>query len=417
MAASENTMANVPTWSRPGLGGRGRSVYPKQLPRDKLKPLASSPASAFLSSGRKMECGPSLIANIRSADRQTVIQMMEEARKRILQQEKDMTFLTAQHKDVMKSLHQEIARLKTENKDLQFKLIMSKEESAAVEKPEKRLKSVSPRNGSKEDIDLKTHFLENELHDLRAALKEELERNSLLTKQLNRVQQQQHQQEQQQRHTAQLSSSLPPPLPGSFPAIPGQFRGVGFPVARPVVPTSHPPYMEARPMLPPNQHGYPPSGFPPPVYPGQRPPHRPLVPHYTMNMNGGGGVDNSLQIVLPGQHPRPPSLAECEAIIRYQQQMTDEHKLELESVKSDMRDLLENKWTPEAFFQAKRYFNREPAEFSSYRDGAKSLQSAVPLKESVSLPPLKPNLENRAVERQKRQQAVHKERIRREVLH
>ena len=114
MATSENTMTNVPNWSRPGLGGRGRSFYPKQLPRDKLKPLATSP-STFLSSNRKMDSA-TLIASARTADRQTIVQMIEEARKRIVQQEKDITFLTTQHKDVLKSLHEEIGRLKAENK-------------------------------------------------------------------------------------------------------------------------------------------------------------------------------------------------------------------------------------------------------------------------------------------------------------
>ena len=47
--------------------------------------------------------------------------------------------------------------------------------------------------------DNETLFLENELHDLRAALKEELERNSLLAKQVNQKQEeQQHEQEGQQ---------------------------------------------------------------------------------------------------------------------------------------------------------------------------------------------------------------------------
>ena len=57
-----------------------------------------------------------LIASARTADRQTIVQMIEEARKRIVQQEKDITFLTTQHKDVLKSLHEEIGRLKAENK-------------------------------------------------------------------------------------------------------------------------------------------------------------------------------------------------------------------------------------------------------------------------------------------------------------
>ena len=39
--------------------------------------------------------------------------------------DKELAFLKSQHSDVLRGLHGEIERLKAENKDLQFKLVMT----------------------------------------------------------------------------------------------------------------------------------------------------------------------------------------------------------------------------------------------------------------------------------------------------
>ena len=99
---------NFPSWARPGLGGRGRTSYPKPLTRDRLKPISKEtiPRRPFeLMDGRS-------VADI--------------THQKLAQREKDISFLKTQHRDVLRGLHSEIERLKAENKDLQFKLVMRK---------------------------------------------------------------------------------------------------------------------------------------------------------------------------------------------------------------------------------------------------------------------------------------------------
>ena len=58
---------------------------------------------------------------------------------------------------------------------------------------------------------------------------------------------------------------------------------------------------------------------------------------------------------LPG-NSRPPTLDECETIIKHLQAANNQQSHELDRIKADLRDVLySHKWTPDAFLLARAY--------------------------------------------------------------
>lgn len=58
---------------------------------------------------------------------------------------------------------------------------------------------------------------------------------------------------------------------------------------------------------------------------------------------------------LPG-NSRPPTLDECEIIIKHLQATNSQQSHELDRIKADLRDVLySHKWTPDAFLLARAY--------------------------------------------------------------
>ncbi len=90
--------SQLPSWNRPGLGARASGT--KTLSRDMI---SSRQEGAPLGARAK---GP------------------HDGIQRVLQLEKSLRFLTEQHLDTLKQLHGEAERLKRENRELNFRMIM-----------------------------------------------------------------------------------------------------------------------------------------------------------------------------------------------------------------------------------------------------------------------------------------------------
>lgn len=429
MASHDNGMLEAPrmfkagqfpSWARPGLGGRGRTSYPKPLTRDRLKPISKG-TTFELMDGRSVP----------------------DITQKLAQREKDISFLKTQHRDVLRGLHSEIERLKAENKELQFKLVMRKGKEDEQELGDKSVDDVSEivdqgcekegcckgGCGEEEDDeanDMQTLF-EKELSDLRACLKEQLERNAELSNEMELLRQ--HHQKLVNQSISGMHSPTHRTPPTVYPhsSVPA--------VSHPVPGTNSfgPASQQTVPMFPPisgqgHTHLVSQSGHLYQPLPAQ---NRESLPMYRLS-GTGLSAGSELQIIVPGQLPRPPTLLECEAIIRHLQQVNDKLQHELVSVRSDLRDVLySSKWTPDAFLLAKKYVKDDStvnvaqaeAVYNNYqqpdRPHVSHQTTSHPrgIADGVSLPPLKPNLENRVADRYRRQQATQKAIFRREILH
>lgn len=350
----------LPQWSR--VNNLDKARYPKPFVKDKLQPLET----------RK---------DMEDEDKELDLSGMNPAQ-RIQYLERSLMFLRQQHTDVLRSLHDEVDGLKKENKDLQFKIVMS-QKAQQQQSPEHghsiagkhstengpeprefsaasssmRSKAMGGGNTREERLDeLKVIFLEEEIKELKHALRETRNRNTYI--------QQLFEQSEDARKQQQASlDSL----------------------------------------------------------------------KYQMS-HGGAQISQMAEQIADGQSPlvepngRPLSLAECQAIIRHLQQVNERQAHELEQLKSDLRDVLySHKWTPDAYLLAKAYI----AEDDKKDDDAVSKSSLpkIPLKhqtrklpevayirDTVSLPALKQTVGNRAVERRKRTQILQKAKLRKEIV-
>lgn len=350
----------LPQWSR--VNNLDKARYPKPFVKDKLQPLET----------RK---------DMEDEDKELDLSGMKPAQ-RIQYLERSLMFLRQQHTDVLRSLHDEVDGLKKENKDLQFKIVMS-QKAQQQQSPEHGhsiagkhstengqeprefsaasssmpSKAMGGGNTREERLDeLKVIFLEEEIKELKHALRETRNRNTYMQQLLEQSEDARKQQQ------ASLDSLK-----------------------------------------------------------------------YQMS-HGGAQISQMAEQIADGQSPlvepngRPLSLAECQAIIRHLQQVNERQAHELERLKSDLRDVLySHKWTPDAYLLAKAYI----AEDDKKDDDAASKSSLpkIPLKhqtrklpevayirDTVSLPALKQTVGNRAVERRKRTQILQKAKLRKEIV-
>ncbi|XP_038649837.1 coiled-coil domain-containing protein 74A isoform X3 [Scyliorhinus canicula] len=127
----------------------------------------------------------------------------------------------------------------------------------------------------------------------------------------------------------------------------------------------------------------------------------------------------------PSGSPRAPTLQECAIIVRHLHNTSSLQSQELLRLKTSLKDLLySNKWTPDAYLLAKAYL----ADLSQERDVVqlprvplkeppkKLPETVLPTADRVILPALKQTVGNRATERQRRLQAVQKNRYRKVLL-
>ncbi|GCC24263.1 hypothetical protein chiPu_0002663 [Chiloscyllium punctatum] len=108
----------------------------------------------------------------------------------------------------------------------------------------------------------------------------------------------------------------------------------------------------------------------------------------------------------PSGSPRAPTLQECAIIVQHLHNTNSLQSQELLRLKTSLKDLLySNKWTPDAYLLAKAYL----ADLSQP-------ETVLPTADRVILPALKNTVGNRATERQRRLQAVQKNRCRKILL-
>ncbi|XP_053376286.1 coiled-coil domain-containing protein 74A-like isoform X2 [Mercenaria mercenaria] len=360
-------LGTLPQWSRVNTLNRGG--YPKPFTKDKLLPV------------------PDKVGD--EDDRSIDLSELNPAQ-RIHHLERSIMFLKQQHAEVLKSLHDEIDNLKKENKDLQFKIVMSQKQQQQQQQQqqhhlaggsassrrsrtgkerlmEKESSSLSIHSGtyanfsktlessSREDKldELKIIFLEEEIKELKHALREARNRNSYLTQVID----QNEDIKKKQQHTIDTMK---------YQLSQGNAANLAE------------------------------------------------------QITSGQSLFN-----LPGG--RQPTLAECEAIIRRLQQINEQQQHELDNLKSDLRDVLySHKWTPDAYLLAKAYVAEEE---HKDEDKDKSLpklhmknqsrklpEIAYIQRDMVNLPALKQTVSNKAVERKKRTQILQKARLKKEVM-
>ncbi|XP_041349745.1 coiled-coil domain-containing protein 74B-like [Gigantopelta aegis] len=343
--------SNYPQWARVNTLDKAR--YPKPFVKDRL--MASE-------EDKKDEDG-FVIDNSEMNPTQ-----------RILYLERSLLFLRHQHQDVLRSLHEEIESLKRDNKDLQFKIVMSQkpyrskkktdEDHGADGKHDSLSKDSSLDSFSKDDDDslrsrdekldeIKVVFLEEEIKELKHGLRETRNRNTYLTQLLEQSE------EQRKRQQASMDTMK---------------------------------YQS------------------------------PQESNPTANISDQITTGNGLLQT----NGRPLTLAECHAIIRQQKNVMEQQTHELESLKSDLRDVLySHKWTPDAYLLAKAYIAADDLKHMStkstlpriqLKQQTRKLPEGVYLQDTLTLPALKQTVSNKAIERRKRTQILQKARLRKEVL-
>ncbi|XP_005096157.1 coiled-coil domain-containing protein 74A isoform X2 [Aplysia californica] len=340
-----------------GFGQQARARYPKPFVKDnKLN----------------MDLGESLKDGANDDERLSVIEMNPAQRIQYL--ERSLLFLRQQHSDVLHSLHEEVESLKKENKELQFKIVMSQKAAKAMREEklkEKRERgeaestdqgdnsSVSsfsklldaPERSREEDKneEMKIVFLEEEVKELKHALRETRNKNQYLTQLLEQAEEQRKRQQ------------------GAFDAL-----------------------------------------------------------KYEMDQ-GDEGLTETAEQIASGSPPvqsngQPLSLQQCHAIIKHLQQVNDQQSHELDRLKLDLRDVLySHKWTPDAYLMAKAYVaeddRKEDEKGGSLpriplKNPSRKLPEIAYIRENVSLPALRQTVGNKAVERRKRTQVLQRAKLR-----
>ncbi|XP_029565406.1 coiled-coil domain-containing protein 74B isoform X1 [Salmo trutta] len=139
-----------------------------------------------------------------------------------------------------------------------------------------------------------------------------------------------------------------------------------------------------------------------------------------------GGLITSLQPLRihssPSHPPRPPTLQECEVIIRQLYNANSLQSQEIIRVKAVLRDIVFNKKiTPENYIMTKAYLADSTSKAEKFPQLAlqplpkRMSGNQTGVTERVILPALKQHLSSSITERQKRTQAVQRSRLRRTV--
>ncbi|KAJ8313111.1 hypothetical protein KUTeg_009220 [Tegillarca granosa] len=342
-------LSTLPQWSRVNTLDRGR--YPKSFVKDKAQ------------SSQDANKKETMIEEERQVDLSEL-----NPTQRIHHLERSVVFLKQQHSEVLKHLHEEIEGLKKENKDLQFKIVMSQKSQH-----EKR-SAGSQRSDSKE---------KQTRNDVSRGLDKEYSSNSMISQ------------------TIDYTSSA------------GQLREDRLDELKII-------FLEEE--IKELKHAL-------------REQSRIETLQFQVTQGGGPLAEQiaSGNLNLFSNPSRPPSLAECEAVIRHLQAVNANQAHELDRLKSDLRDVLySHKWTPDAYLLAKAYIAEDDAKEQDQKDKV-SAAAALPKialknpsrklpdiayirKDNLALPALKQTVSNKATERRKRTQILQKARLRNEII-
>ncbi|PIK60565.1 hypothetical protein BSL78_02501 [Apostichopus japonicus] len=171
-------LQNLPQWPR--IQTLDKARYPRPFLKDHIQVLPQ-PSNFH---GRQYDTD--------TLDGTSVSGDMDPATK-LAHLEKSIDFLKRHHREVLESLHEEIENLKTENKELQFKAIMAREDTPKKESTQSsiesqksskaRSKMSSPSQAQKFD-QLKSMFLEEKVKELTATLQDSRNGNAFLQQRL-----------------------------------------------------------------------------------------------------------------------------------------------------------------------------------------------------------------------------------------
>uniref|UniRef100_H2YCX6 CCDC92/74 N-terminal domain-containing protein n=1 Tax=Ciona savignyi TaxID=51511 RepID=H2YCX6_CIOSA len=340
-------LGNLPSWSR--VSTLDRSRYPKPFLRDRLQALPPSGSQERLqdaSQGSKM-------------DIQFLNSLPLSEQQRIFYYNKSIKFLQQQQADTLQKLHEEINQLKVENKDLQFKFVMNKTSPDL---------STSNTQGPEFQIVL----LQEEVKDLKSALKSAQGRNCVLQKALRRRSSGKVRQGSLRNESSTRDGSSMHGDSNSDDAI------------------SCDSALEEEYFL--------------------TPPPQPLPLGATLD---------PLRVMDGGTAPRSPSLAECELIIKHLHQVSGEQLRENRMLKADLRGLINYQKRESGHSGIRSYMSETKTDdliklpkvtLKSQNVQQAAHSSASSLNEHVSLPALKVSMNTNIADRRKRQQAVQRAR-------
>ncbi|XP_063000440.1 coiled-coil domain-containing protein 74B-like [Elgaria multicarinata webbii] len=122
--------------------------------------------------------------------------------------------------------------------------------------------------------------------------------------------------------------------------------------------------------------------------------------------------------ILPSQMRKPPTLEECEVVIRQLWNINHMQMQELMYLRSCLEDIHKTKRIPEDYMLAGQLGSQETTRFPRVKNVPKKCRILTPLPaaERAVLPALKQTLGNAFAERQKRAQAVQRNRLHRTAL-
>ncbi|XP_019362425.1 PREDICTED: coiled-coil domain-containing protein 74B isoform X1 [Gavialis gangeticus] len=284
-----------------------------------------------------------------------------------MEQARSVRFLQEQHAEMLARLHQEIDSLKRENKDLHYKLIMN-------------------QTLQKDDVLTPTLSFDKPYSGCSSAAATVASRYSLKNRQqVEQPKKQEPSTEEQVLKVVQAEPDLPDPkVEKTIEQVPSrEIREVAEKATSPIPSLSS----QIR-----SGHSQVPASSSNP---------------YLVN-------------VLPSYIRKPPTLEECEIVIRQLWSINHMQAQELMYLKSYLQDILRNKRIPEDYLLASQIGNQEITRLPkvSLKDTAKKCLIVAPLPpaERAVLPALKQTLGNRFAERQKKTQAIQKNRLRRTLL-
>ncbi|XP_078277649.1 coiled-coil domain-containing protein 74B isoform X5 [Rhinoraja longicauda] len=355
-------LRNLPQWSR--VGNLDRTLYPHSFAQGNVNPIPLNPAVKTKTNKIEAPQQPSHVYEQQEVDPNL----------RVTTLEKNLKFLQEQHSETLGKLHKEIELLKQANQDLNFKMIMNQRPthqagSSSCTGPITSLTDAVP-------LTVRDHST-GKKHSQRCA-----QRRAMLPEDGVKEQRAAPKESQKQSCTRRKLFTEAANRRSNGPAV-SQQTCAALPVR-----TLHPELDKAQMLI------------------------TSLTP--------------LLIQINPSESPRAPTLQECAIIVRHLHNTSSLQSQELLHLKTSLRDLLySNKWTPDAYLLAKAYL----AELSQEQDvvqlpkvplteRAKRLrpEAIVPTADRVILPALKQTVGNRATERQRRLQAVQKNRYRNVLL-
>lgn len=179
--------SNLPSWSR--VSTLDRSRYPKPFLRDRIPLSPNGETTVELS----------------NVDVKFLEKMTTNVQHQLINHDKSVKFLQQQHAEILSKLHAELDSLKKENKALQFKVVLAHRSNSPAQNSDEDKVSFSQTAPT----DIKTLLLQEEIKDLKRALKESSMKNNELKQTIYKLES--RSQNSTTDNTEDRASPIPPP--------------------------------------------------------------------------------------------------------------------------------------------------------------------------------------------------------------